>query len=102
MIEELLDGSTDISDQESKSNATNPDPKSALLTTTTVTMETINEGQSSLDDDEGLESIKLPGKKAGVYKISAKTIPKLGISYIFERCNLDYMINCRPLCLTRY
>ena len=75
MIEELLDGSTDLSDQESKSNTTNPDPKSALLTTTTVNMDTITEAQSSLDDDEGLESIKLPGKKAGVYKILRNPFP---------------------------
>jgi len=74
LIEELLDGSTDLSDQETKSFTTNPYPNLASLTNTTVNMETNTEGQSSLDKDDGdasivLESIKLPGKKVkGKYK----------------------------------
>ena len=79
MIEELLDGSTDLSDQETKSFTTNPYPNLASLTNTTVNMETNTEGQLSLDKDDGdasivLESIKLPGKKAGVYIIHAEII----------------------------
>ena len=79
LIEELLDGSTDLSDQETKSFTTNPYPNLASLTNTTVNMETNTEGQLSLDKDDGdasivLESIKLPGKKAGVYIIPAEII----------------------------